>query len=232
MDPAEEQAQELEVLQSIYPDELEVLSPHRFTIIIDLDTESDRKHRLALDVTYPPQYPEVAPELHISLLDTATDEQDSDDDDSDDDSNKVIHIAETIAFEREDLRILSQKLSQEAEANLGMPSVFALVSQLKEEAEQHFRNKVAIAQRLHDAEQLKQEQQEQQKFTGTKVTRESFQEWRARFREEMHIAERDKARFDAMHHGKMTGREIFEKGLAAGIEDEDDLVDAVKAVQV
>lgn len=247
MDPAEEQAQEIEVLQSIYPDELNLLSPTHFTVTVSLDTNSDRKHYLLLDVKYPETYPEVVPDLDIEVADGLLhtggdddyDDEDYDDDDYDDgeddedDENKVIHISETIDFERADLATLLGKLREEAELNLGMPSVFALVSQLKEEAEQHFQNKVDAEQRRYDRALLEQEKEEQKKFNGTKVTKESFGEWRAKFREEMKYAANDRVRFDAMHNGKMTGREIFEKGLAGTeAEDVDDVSEGVKAVEI
>ncbi|CAH2350250.1 protein Gir2p [[Candida] railenensis] len=244
MDPLEEQSQEIEVLQSIYPDELNLISPTHFTITITLDTTSDRKHYLLLDVKYPESYPEVVPQLDVEVADGPlpagydeddedTDEEDDydyEDNDGDDGEPKVIHLAETIEFERNDVKALLSKLNEEAEMNLGMPSVFALVSQLKDEAEAYFQNKVDAAQRKYDKELLAQEMEEQKKFNGTKVTKESFLEWRAKFREEMKFAEKDKERFDAMHHGKMSGKEIFEKGLAG--DEDDELVEGIKSVSV
>lgn len=240
MDALEEQTQELEVLQSIYPDELEILSETHFTVRLNLDTNTDRKHALVLEVKYPAEYPEVVPVLDIEVGEDEEDEDDyygSDDDDdidSDEERNRqAVNLAELIDFEKKDLSTLLDKINEEAEMNLGMPSVFALTSQLKEEAEQLFQNKIDAAQRKYDRELVEREMEEQKKFNGTKVTRESWLEWRNKFREEMKVAEKDKALFDAMHNGKMSGREIFEKGLA-GDEDEtvDSVTEAVKETQI
>lgn len=221
MDPAEEQEQELEVLRSIYPDELEEISPTHFTIRISLDTETDRKHAMVLDVRYPEQYPEVAPLLDVQAIVEAVSE---DEDLDSDDDEKFVSLAETIDFEKPDIQQLVTKLNEEAEMNVGIPSVFAVAALLKDEAELLLHQKINNAQKKYDEALLAREAEEQKKFHGTAVTKESFSKWRHDFRAEMKIDEKDVARFEKMHNGKMTGREIFEKGLA-GEEDEDDNLD-------
>lgn len=229
MDPQEEQQQEIEVLQSIYPDELDLISPTHFTIKLALDTPSDRKHSLLLDVRYPPAYPEEVPNLDLIASAEELEELDSDDED---DSQKLLHLAELIEFEKADLSILHDKLDEEAEMNIGIPSVFALAALLKDEAEMLFVHKLDVAQKKYDKNLLAQEAEEQKKFRGTKVTKESFAQWRESFRKEMNFELEDKRRFEAMHNGKMTGREIFEKGLAGEIDEDYDLVESVAKVAV
>lgn len=230
MDALEEQQQELEVLESIYPDELTVVSATNFTIKITLDTVSDRKHRLLLHVTYPPTYPDVVPGLSIEIpvLDDDEDDEEEDDDDGDE---KVVHLSEEIYFDRDDTKVLLEKLNEEAEVNIGMPSVFALTTQLKDEAEALFQQKLDREQRKHDDEMKKREVEEQKKFNGTKVTKESWAAWRDQFRAEMRIEEHDIERMRKMHNGKLTGKEIFEQGLA-GDEDLLELLEEVKKVAV
>lgn len=232
MDPHEEQAQEIEVLQSIYPDELTVISEKHFTIRIALETASDRKHALLLSVRYPDQYPEVVPQLDLHVAEEEVEDVEEDSDEDDDDE-KFVSLSEVIELERSDLAVLVGKLNEEAELNLGLPSVFGLAALLRDEAELLFQQKVDAAQKKYDAELLAREQEEQKKFHGTKVTKESFNEWRNSFRKEMKIEERDQERFEKMHNGKMTGREIFEKGLA-GDENDDiaELADGVGKVEV
>ncbi|GEQ70481.1 hypothetical protein JCM33374_g4158 [Metschnikowia sp. JCM 33374] len=236
MDPHEEQEQEIEVLRSIYPDELTVLSETHFTIHLNLETSSDRKHALSLDVKYPETYPEVPPVLNINIAevedDAASDYDDSDDDD-DDAPEQFVSLAETIDIEKPDLAFLLEKINEEAEMNIGIPSIFAVAAILKDEAELLFQRKVDSAQKAYDEELLAREAEEQKKFNGTKVTPESFNKWRSEFRAEMRIEARDKERFDKMHNGKMTGREIFEKGLAGEIDDElGDLPESVAKIEV
>lgn len=237
MDPQEEQQLELEVLDSIYPDELTKYTPTHFSIKLSLDTPSDRKHSLLLDVKYPAEYPEVVPELDIIIPDEEDEEEYEESDESEDeDANEtklMLNLSESIEFDSSDIGQLLSKLEEEAELQVGMPSVFALATQLKDEAEMLFQNKLEKTQKKFDEDALAKEMEEQKKFHGTKVTKDSWNEWRNNFREEMKIAEKDLEHFNQMHNGKLSGREIFEKGLAG--DDEDliyEVTDSVKNVTV
>lgn len=228
MDPLEEQQQEIEVLQSIYPDELELLSATHYTITLALDTPSDRKHSVILDVKYPPQYPEEVPKLEVAAEAEEVEESDSD---SEDEGEKLVHLSELVEFSKTDLASLLAQLNEEAELNLGLPSVFALAALVKEEAEVLFQKKLDTDQKEYDERLLAAEKEEQKKFHGTKVTKESFAQWRAGFREEMQYEQNDRLRFEKTHNGKMTGREIFEKGLAGDYDEEYELSEGLaKAV--
>lgn len=236
MNAQEEQEQELEVLESIYPDELTVISPTQFTIQLALDTPSDRKHALLLHITYPPTYPEAIPGIDVTVTEADEEEEEEySDEEDEDDGNKLIHLSETIEFEKADLNLLKTKLNEEAELNIGMPSIFALATQLKDEAEARFESKLNRAQKEYDEALLAKEKEEQKKFNGTEVTKESWLAWRNKFREEMNYEQKDKERYIKMHNGKMTGREIFEKGLAGNEDNEDivgELAENVKKVAV
>lgn len=236
MDPQEEQQLELEVLESIYPDELTKYSPTHFSIKLSLDTPSERKHRLLLDVKYPAEYPEVVPDLNIIIPEEEEEEEISDEESDEENENEtklMLNLSETIEFDSNDVDQLVSKLIEEADLQVGMPSVFALTTQLKDEAEILFQNKLEQTQKKYDEDSLAREMEEQKKFHGTKVTKESWNEWRNKFREEMKIAERDLENFNKMHNGKLSGREIFEKGLAGDDEDIlNDITDNVKNVSV
>lgn len=232
MDALEEQALELEVLESIYPDELERISGSHFNLSLPLDTASERNHRIILEVKYPPEYPEVVPDLSISAT---ADFEDSDEnsDDEDNEDSKALTLAETIEFEKNDINSLLGKANQEAEAQIGMPSVFSLATFLKDEAESLFQKKLDEAQKVYDRKILAREKEEQKKFHGTKVTKASWSEWRDKFRKEMHVADKDRERFEEMHHGKLTGKQIFEQGLAGNDDDiTKDISENVKAISV
>lgn len=235
MDPQEEQRLELEVLESIYPDELTKYSPTHFSIKLSLDTPSDRKHRLLLDVKYPAEYPEVVPELDI-IIPEGEEEEISDEESDDENENEtrlMLNLSETIEFESSDINQLVSKLIEEAELQVGIPSVFALATQLKDEAELLFQNKLEQTQKKYDEDSLAKEMEEQKKFHGTKVTKDSWNEWRTKFRDEMKVAERDLENFNKMHNGKLSGKEIFEKGLAGDDEDIlNDITENVKNVTV
>lgn len=232
MDPIEEQEQEIEVLRSIYPDELDVLSPTHFTIFLALETQSERKHALLLDVKYPPAYPLVPPSLAVTLQTQDAETLDGFDSDADDEAATLLNLAETISFDKADLADLLARINEEAEMSIGMPSVFAVAAILKDEGEQLFQRKVDAAQKAYDDELLAKVAEEQKKFQGTKVTRESFAAWRDAFRKEMDIEAKDIARSEKMHNGKMTGREIFERGLAGDDEVEEELSASLGEVAV
>lgn len=231
MDYKEEQAQEIEILQSIYPDELEVESDTSFVINILLDTASDRKHVITLGVEYPETYPEVAPELEVykGEYQGNDDYEEEEESDSDNEDEKLVIIAETIDFDKEDFTQLRNTLIEEAEEQLGIPSIFALASTLKDQAEQLFERKLTKAQNEYDEALLAKEREEQKKFYGTKTTVESFSEWRLKFRKELKIDERIAERKRQIHKGKLTGKEIFEQGLAG---DEDELAAGVEELSV
>lgn len=231
MDYTAEQAEEIEVITSIYPDEIKVRSPTHYAVKINLDTPSDRSHTIALMVRYPPTYPEVIPDIDVGYAsnilyemkgendseDEESSEDENDDDDEDDEetkeAKKALLLAENIDFSHDDFSVLRSKLLEEAEVSVGMPMVFTLVSQLKQEAEDLFESILAKKQKEYDAKVAQREQEEQKKFQGTPVTRELYNEWRARFRKEMQLDEYFERRSKEMHKGKMLGREIFEKGL-------------------
>jgi hypothetical protein len=74
------------------------------------------------------------------------------------------------------------------------------------------------------------------------VTRETFLAWRKRFREEMEEAERkraeevileDKKKRVAKEEVKLTGKQLWERGLAGKVDDDDDedAVDALEGVE-
>lgn len=242
MDYKEEQAQEIEILESIYPDELEVHSETQFSILLKLDTESERKHSLLLNITYPETYPEEIPEISIDLCEVEevegaeSDSEDEEEDEfaDDEDANggtKLVRLSEKVDLDSEDVEKLTNRLIDEANENIGMPSVFTLTSTLKDAAEEIFQGKLDQLNAEYEKELLEREREAQKKFIGTEVTKDSFEGWRLRFREEMGMNERIKERNMKLHNGKLSGKEIFEQGLAGEMDGEDDAVDLKKGVE-
>lgn len=238
MDYKEEQTQELEILQSIYPDELELLNETqtRFSINILLDTESETNHAVKLEVTYPETYPDVVPDLdivegeadnsHLRIdyfaQDKENDEAEEEEDDNFAGSKKLVNLIERIQFTRGDYLKLLAKLKEEAEENIGMPSIFSLASSLKDHSEELFKEKFENEE--NQILKLREEREvlEQAKFNGTKVTNDSFNKWRATFRKEFGMDKRLNERYKEMHDGKLTGKEIWDRGLASGVDNDDD----------
>ena len=117
--------------------------------------------------------------------------------------------------------------------------IFTLISALKESAEQLIRNRLDEAQAEKDQEAAKAEEAENAKFHGEAVTRDSFLAWRATFRAEMEreeeerrrVEEEGKSRRVKIEEGKMTGRELWERGLVGKGEEEDGEEDALIGVE-
>jgi RWD domain len=119
--------------------------------------------------------------------------------------------------------------------NLGMQMIFTLVSTLKENTETLIADRQAAVRAVQEAQLLKQEEEENRKFHGTPVTRETFLEWRKGFRREMEEEEaRRKAEAEADEKRKkqgqaareerkaMTGRELWENGLVGKVDEEEE----------
>ncbi|KAK2804185.1 hypothetical protein FQN50_006727 [Emmonsiellopsis sp. PD_5] len=219
----EDQQEELETLKSIFPDEITEISntAYRISITLDLPTSEDDDAEppvLILTVSYPPQYPDVAPDLEISAPPNAP---------------KHPHLDI-----QEDRARLLESLQSTIEENMGMAMIFTLVDTLKEGAELLISEREAAIQAMKEFESAKAEEEENRKFHGTQVTRERFLEWRSKFQQEMEELERrekeekeaeDKKKKAAKEEKKLTGRELWERGLAGKVDYDEDYIDAMPA---
>lgn len=141
---------------------------------------------------------------------------------------------------QEDKARLLSALDDIIEENMGMAMVFTLVSTLKDGAELLISERQAAAQAIKDVAAAQAEEEENRKFHGTAVTRESFLEWRARFRKEMEEEENKKReekeaedrKRKAKADDRLTGRQLWEKGLVGKVdEDEDEGPDALVEIE-
>lgn len=140
---------------------------------------------------------------------------------------------------QEDRDLLMESLQPTIEENLGMPMIFTLVSALKESAEQLMIERADAIQAEMDQVAAEREEEENRKFHGTAVTVQSFLEWHAKFKkevedEELRVREEkeseDKKKKTTKEEKKLTGRQLWEKGLVKGDYDEED-EDALPAVE-
>lgn len=115
-----------------------------------------------------------------------------------------------------------------------MAMVFTLVSTLKDNVESLISERLGAEQVAKDQEAAKAEEEENKKFHGSAVTRKSFLEWQAKFKIEVEVLERkqqeereaeDRKKRIPREEKKMTGRELWERGLAGKLEEEDEDVD-------
>ncbi|RMJ27265.1 rwd domain-containing protein [Aspergillus sp. HF37] len=225
----EEQVEEREVLDSIFPDEITDVSETSYRISITLDppendVEQTDQPGLVLQVSYPPDYPDAAPDLEITSPPNAPKHPRLD-----------IH---------EDRSRLLDALQPAIEENMGMAMVFTLVSALKESAELLMAERVNAIHAQKEVEAAQVEEEENRKFQGSAVTPESFLAWRAKFLEEMEEEERrrreEKEAEDrknkkpsavARDEKKLTGKQLWERGLAGKGEFDEDEEDSMPAVE-
>jgi hypothetical protein len=185
MDYEEEQKNELEALESIYTNELKVLSTepqHCF----QLEVTSQCTHQIenascVLQFTYRDTYPDVAPLMEIVSSENLDEEA----------------ISEITSF-----------MNQLAEENIGVVMVFTIVSAVQEKLTQIMESieerKIAEKERvIREAEEA-----EQKRFEGTRVTIESFLSWKTKFDAELAELRKLKCR-DENGPKKLTGRELF-----------------------
>ncbi|CZR60832.1 probable GIR2 Highly acidic protein with anomalous electrophoretic behavior [Phialocephala subalpina] len=198
----EEQVEEREVLDSIFPDEIQDISETEFRISILLDITNDdgdesEPPTILLQVKYPDAYPEEPPVLDLLPI-----------------PNAPIHPYFS---------------------NMGMAMIFTLVSTLKDNAEQLVAERQAGTRHEHEQKVLALEAEENKKFHGTPVNPETFMKWRADFRKEMEELrvkqeEDDEAAEKKKNRGKdtvtqLTGKQLWERGLAGKIEEDEDYDD-------
>ncbi|KAJ2158162.1 rwd domain-containing protein [Coemansia sp. RSA 552] len=209
---AEEQADEVAILQSIYPTEFQEITTdpvHKFAIAIAIDEEDDiRPCTLLLTVEYTAQYPEELPIFSIAV-------------DEDPDAKP---LGETDAvLDSSDIDKLHGETAKMGEDMLGMAMVFSMASNLKDIARDRLVDKTDALKRKREARLQKEIEADQAKFVGTPVTPENFLEWKRRFEAEMALdATRlaDTASTDDKaprrttvkgSEGKLTGRQLFEQ---------------------
>lgn len=223
MDYKEEQQQEIEVLESIYPDELSIISDTRYRILINIDRAVQPK-TIELEVEYPETYPEVEPELKLQYYEGNEDDDDENEEDNDQDYNaNYANDDDLHYFGETELSRLQREIKQCAQENVGMPSVFTIVSTIKDRAEEMYDELVKQLEKERLKRQQEEEEAELRKHQGTPVTLETFSKWIETYR---HNIGRDRAQRELQERTKNanlppSGREIFEQGLNHEADDEE-----------
>lgn len=196
----------------------------RIYVVLDVIDEENEPPSFFLQVRYPEDYPDEPPQL--DLLSSP---------------NAPVHPNFSISDDRDQLLAGLEETIQE---NIGMAMIFSVVSTLKESAEQLIQDRKDVLLKQHEEQLLAAEREENKKFHGTAVTPETFVEWRDGFVQEMEeekqkdederLAEMKKAR--VKDPTKLTGRQLWERGLVGKIDefddDEDDVVEGVENLKV
>ena len=140
----------------------------------------------------------------------------------------------------EDKPHLLSSIDETITESMGQAMIFTLISALRESAEQLIGERLDAVQAEKDKEAAKAEEAENAKFHGEAVTRESFLAWREKFRDEMEKEEEERRRLEEegksrkvkVEEGKMSGRELWVRGLVGKMEEEEDgEEDALKGVE-
>lgn len=208
-DYGEEQRNELEAIESIYPDSFTVLSeePTSFTITVTSDTgENEETLELTLKFTYVEKYPDEPPLWEIFSQENLEDS----------DAEEILTL-----------------LKQQAEENLGMVMIFTLVTAVQEKLNEIIDQ---IKSRREEEKQRKQkeaEEAEKRAFQGTVVTIETFLSWKAKFEVEM-IELKKKRQKEEEQSGKkkLTGKQLFETDHNLDTSDIQFLEDGGNSVEV
>ncbi|XP_039115616.1 RWD domain-containing protein 1 [Dioscorea cayenensis subsp. rotundata] len=201
-DYAQEQEMEIEALQAILMDEFSEIDSSEsglattnrcFRIVLspqddDIDEANYTPVQLALIFSHTESYPDEPPLLNVKSI---------------------------RGIKPEDLKILKEKLEEEASENLGMAMVYTLVTSGKEWLAEKYGH-AAEEEELEETDTLKDEIIVPH---GEPVTVETFLAWRERFEAELAL-ERAKlmpeSALSAPKEKKLTGRQWFESGRAQG----------------
>ncbi|KAF4076918.1 hypothetical protein AMELA_G00220550 [Ameiurus melas] len=208
-DYGEEQRNELEAIQSIYPDSFTVLceEPISFTITVCSDAgESDETVQVTLKFTYVENYPDEAPLWEIQSQENLEDR----------DTEDILSL-----------------LQQQAEENLGMVMIFTLVTAVQEKLNEVIDQMKIRREEEKNRKEREAEEAETKAFQGTVVTIENFLAWKARFEREMAELKSKKQKEDEQTgKNKLTGKQLFETDRNLDTSDIQFLEDAGNSVEV
>ncbi|XP_076593998.1 RWD domain-containing protein 1 isoform X2 [Chaetodon auriga] len=208
-DYAEEQRNELEAIESIYPDSFTVISddPTSFTITVMSDAgENGETVEATIKFTYVENYPDEPPLWEI-------------------------HSQENL--EDSDVEDILTLLQQQAEENMGMVMIFTLVTAVQEKL-----NEIVDVMKNRQEEEKRRKEKEAEEaekvaFQGTVVTIENFLAWKAKFEVEMAELRRKKQKEEEQAgKPKLTGKQLFERDHNLDTSDIQFLEDAGNNVEV
>ncbi|XP_068179599.1 RWD domain-containing protein 1 isoform X2 [Antennarius striatus] len=208
-DYVEEQRNELEAMESIYPDSFTVLSedPTSFTITVTSEAgDNSETVEATFKFTYVEKYPDEPPLWEIQSQENLDD------------------------GDKEDILTI---LQQQAKENLGMVMIFTLVTAVQEKL-----NEIVDVMKNRQEEEKRRKEKEAEEaekvaFHGTVVTIENFLAWKANFEQEMtELRKKKQKEEDQTGKSKLTGKQLFETDHNLDTSDIQFLEDAGNNVEV
>ncbi|KAG9017202.1 hypothetical protein FRB90_001371 [Tulasnella sp. 427] len=212
-------AEEFEVLESIYPEELEKLENDVIQISVAPEEQiPDEELRLLLRVEYPEEYPDAIPNLSVTVQEGE--------------------------MSAEEEKILLKKINESAEESLGMAQTFSVVTTLIEGIAEVATNRVKQKQAAKAKKEADEEEAERRRKQGTLVTPESFNTWRLKFNKERQAKKKvqDEEKMREMtnkekeeykkYAGRLTGRQLFERNRDLATSDDTLAEEGAESVDV
>ena len=155
----QEQEEEIEALSFIFPEEFTLVSSKKLEIIVQVQDNSRNHLKILLKVEFPEEYPDVSLLFSLENLNKA------------DASNQV---------GQKELDLLTDRITEKIQEFLGLAMVFSIVEFIKTEIidilQEKFANEIST-----DASDLFVESEKK----GTKVSKESFQNWKEALKSEI-----------------------------------------------
>ncbi|XP_061430910.1 RWD domain-containing protein 1 [Lethenteron reissneri] len=189
MDYEEEQRNELEALESIYPDCFSVLTvaPPAFTITLtsDIGDDSNQDVQVTLKFTYVEKYPDEPPLFEVVGQENLMDE---------------------------DVADITRLLEEQATENLGMAMIFTFASAVQERLNELVDQMKVVKEEDLQRQQREAEEAEKVTFHGTPVTIENFLSWKAKFdQERLEMRKKKQLREEEqIGKSKLSGKQLFE----------------------
>ncbi|KAG6832397.1 hypothetical protein H0H92_002665 [Tricholoma furcatifolium] len=211
--------EELEVLESIYPEELSKISDRDIEIDAEPDDPVDgaEQLKLTLCVHYTDEYPDVLPELSLKPVEGE--------------------------IQEEEIESILEELRSVGNDNLGMAMTFTLVSHLREQLSQLVRDREERRIKEEREKERLALEEEEARTRGTPVTVESFKAWKAAFDKEiaMKRAREDEEKMKGFTPKereefrrvttRLSGRQLFERG-DRNLEDDTLLEEGAVSVDI
>jgi transketolase len=118
------------------------------------------------------------------------------------------------------MKELESQLKELCHDSLGMVMIFTLSSHITEYLQNYTERMEEMQKAKVEQEKKERELKENFKFMGTKVTLESFTEWKRKFDEELRVLNREKLKSIEEKMKKLSGRQLFELNKVSETEME------------
>ncbi|XP_065837421.1 RWD domain-containing protein 1-like [Oscarella lobularis] len=187
-DYVEEQANEIEALQSIYSEEFTEIdnAPWTFEIVVKSEnslSKDDEEEKLVIKARFRlgPSYPDETPEILLSSESDLTEDE---------------------------LSTLKDRMIQEAGENVGVAMIFTLVSIAQEWLTSVIDDRInewELEKQRKEEDEERRAMEEEARRRGTPVTVETFRQWKETFLRETRTLK------DTGTERRLTGRQLFEK---------------------